>query len=119
MLHVGDARRRGHILVLDDKLVLQKNRKFKVVEPDASGSLTLFMRVVRLAHRLARMATAAGEKGDAFLLRPQMVPQRCEFDRRLGERVLFLDRLAATPVGVGVARRRKQSRGVAGGARDA
>jgi hypothetical protein len=100
MLHVGKAKKRGHMLCLDSKLILLPKRQFAVCNaipnskmPVNMSGLRLFVRVVRLAHRLSDMAKAAGAKDDARMLRPSMLKNTAD---RCGYRVPFLDTIAAT-----------------------
>lgn len=100
MLHVGKAHKRGHMLCLDTKLVLLPNRKFEVThlgfskEPVNLMGLRLFVRIVRLAHRLADMAKQAGAKEDARMMRPNIQNKAPD---RFGFRIPFLDCIAAPP----------------------
>lgn len=100
MLHIGKAKRRGHMYAPGVKLKLLPGRKLEIVserfedgEQVAFAGLRLFVRICRLAHRLASMAKAAGAKEDVRLLRPAMMK---EVDHRCGYEVPFLNTLAAT-----------------------
>lgn len=99
MLHIGKAKRRGHMWSPGVTLKLLPGRKFELVpakgtdgQQVAHGGLRLFIRINRLAHRLATMAKAAGAKDDARTLQPTMMS---EVDHRCGYTVAFLDTLAA------------------------
>jgi hypothetical protein len=99
MLNVGKAKRRGHLWSPSVVLKLLPNRKFAVSDvfvsarrPISLDGLKLFVRIVRLGHRLADMATAAGDKEAARKLRPTLSRR---IDDRCGHVVKFLDSLAA------------------------
>lgn len=99
MLHIGKAKKRGHMWVPAVKLKLLPGRKFELVpdkredgEQVALAGLRLFIRICRLGHRLAAMAKASGAKDDARKLQPTM---GSKVDNRCGYQVDFLATLAA------------------------
>lgn len=103
MLHIGKATKRGHMWVPAVKLKLLPGRKFELVpdkrkdgEQVALAGLRLFIRICRLAHRLAVMAKASGAKDDARKLLPTMMSK---VDNRCGYQVPFLETLAASTEG--------------------
>ena len=101
MLHVGKVKRRGHMFVPGVTLKLMAGRQFEIRAKDQSeaevsiAGLRLFIRIVRLAHRLSRMAAAAEEKGCERKLRPSVTGHE---EERCGYIVPFLNRLAAPPL---------------------
>lgn len=101
MLHVGKVKKRGHMFVPGVTLKLMPGRRFEIRtrdqnEADVSiAGLRLFIRIVRLTHRLSRMAAAVGEKGCERKLRPSVTGHE---EERCGYVVPFLNRMAAPPL---------------------
>lgn len=101
MLHVGKVKRRGHMFCPGVTLKLMPGRQFEIpakTQSEAEVSLAglrLFIRIVRLAHRLSRMAAAIGEKGCERKLRPSVTGHE---EERCGYVVPFLNKLAAPPL---------------------
>lgn len=101
MLHVGKVKKRGHMFVPGVTLKLLPGRKFEIQAKDqnaaavAIAGIRLFIRIVRLAHRLSRMAASVGEKGCERKLRPSVTGYE---EERCGYVVPFLNKLAAPPL---------------------
>ena len=101
MLHVGKVKRRGHMFVPGVALKFLPGRKFEIQAKDqnaaamAIAGIRLFIRIVRLAHCLSRMAASVGEKGCERKLRPSVTGHE---EERCGYVVPFLDKLAAPPL---------------------
>lgn len=90
MLNIGNARRRGHMWVPTVTINLLPGRKFKIKQANLNA-LRLFIRICRLAHRLAKMADSAKAYDDARKLRPSMLKRT---EGRCGYEVEFLKELA-------------------------
>jgi hypothetical protein len=99
MLHIGNARRRGHLWASGVKLKLLAGRRFEILTEsdagEAKATLQSFVCICRLAHRLAAMATAAGDLKAAWLLRPMMTNEVAD---RYGHEIGFLNSIAARPL---------------------
>ncbi|WP_037586985.1 hypothetical protein [Stenoxybacter acetivorans] len=96
LLNIGNAKRRGYLYVDEIRIKLLPNRTFELLpyrqggEQAALNGLRLFVRICRLAHRLAVMARNAGAIEDALKLRPCLMN---EVERRCGHEVAFLKTL--------------------------
>lgn len=101
MLHIGKVKKRGYMFCPGVTVKLMPGRKFEIPAKDdgeadvSMAGLRLFIRIVRLAHRLSRMASAAGEKGCARKLCPSVTGHE---EERCGYIVPFLNKLAAPPL---------------------
>lgn len=103
MLHVGNAKRRGHIWSWID-FVLEKGSTIRFVpeRPGTPETTVAAIRaseksvrlVCRLVARLREMAKKAGNRTSAFAMRPQL----CAADRRTVNHATFLDTIAAVPL---------------------
>lgn len=93
MLHVGKTKLRGHMWCSGFVMVLRPGRKFEMVKETDIGHLKLFVRIIRLATRLADMAKKAGDKDAAYKMRP-LITTSVE---RLGHYIPFLDKIADKP----------------------
>lgn len=97
MLHVGKAHRRGHMLT-SFSLKLLPGRRFSISSIPGGSSplvtLSIFVRIVRLMHRLSRMALSAGDRKASLDLLPSI-----RF-KPFGSYVVdYLQKIAAKPVG--------------------
>jgi hypothetical protein len=93
MLHVGKTKLRGHMWCSGFEMVLRPSRKFEMVKETDIGHLKLFVRIIRLATRLADMAKKAGDRDAAYKMRPLITTSA----ERLGFYIPFLDKIADKP----------------------
>lgn len=72
LLLIGHFIKRGYIIIPDFRIKLLRHRQFEVPTQSDYKSLRVFIRLVRLTHRLADMANAAGEKEASVIMRPHI-----------------------------------------------